>query len=134
MSAFLSIYLSFFLSFFLSAIAEYHKFVTVTYGGTFKLNLLLNSSSARLTYSPDTSGSNDNHKWVILDRGELSLPPERNMEARFFLEDSVCILEQVTDSDAGLYQVTDLQNFSVSKFYLRVERKETRELNLSLNM
>ncbi|XP_026795855.3 uncharacterized protein si:dkeyp-77h1.4 isoform X1 [Pangasianodon hypophthalmus] len=101
-------------------VKEYQKFVTVPYGGTFKLNLHLNSSSARLIYSPDSSGSN-NLNWVIMERGELSLPPERNLEGRFSMEDSVCILEQVTASDAGLYQVTDLQGFLVSKFYLGVE-------------
>lgn len=97
------------------------------------MNLHLNSSSARLTYSPESSSS-DNVKWRIMDRGELNLPPERNLEGRFSMVDSVCILEQVADSDAGLYEVTDLQDFPVSKFHLRVERKETRALYLTLNM
>ncbi|GAA6097272.1 microtubule-associated protein 4 [Tachysurus ichikawai] len=100
-------------------VKEQENFVTVPYGGKFKLNLHMNSSSARLIYSSDSSGSN-NFSWVIMDKGELNLPPEHNMEGRFFMEDSVCILEQVTPSDSGLYQVTDLQGFSVSKIHLGV--------------
>ncbi|XP_027003826.1 microtubule-associated protein 4 [Tachysurus fulvidraco] len=100
-------------------VKEQENFITVPYGGKFKLNLHMNSSSARLIYSSDSSGSN-NVSWVIMDKGELILPPERNMEGRFFMEDSVCILEQVTPSDSGLYQVTDLQGFSVSKIHLGV--------------
>ncbi|TSR27791.1 hypothetical protein Baya_11826 [Bagarius yarrelli] len=101
-------------------VKEYQSFVTVPYGSTFKMNLRVNSSSARLTYSADSSDAH-NRNWVIMDRGELNLPPELNMEGRFFMEDSMCILEQVTPSDAGLFQVTDLQGFHVSKIHLAVE-------------
>lgn len=101
------------------------------YGGTFKLNLHMNSSLARLTYSPDPSDSHS-HKSVIMEKGELKLPPERNLEGRFSMEGSVCILQQVTASDAGLYQVTDQEDFLASKFYLVVERKE-QAFNLNSN-
>ncbi|XP_017324885.1 uncharacterized protein si:dkeyp-77h1.4 isoform X2 [Ictalurus punctatus] len=101
-------------------VKEELKFVTVPYGGTFKLNLHLNSSSARLIFSPDF-GRSDNISWVIMDRGELNLLPDHNLEGRFSMDNSMCILKQVKASDAGLYQVTDLQGFSVSKFYLGVE-------------
>ncbi|KAF5902351.1 formin-like protein 14, partial [Clarias magur] len=100
-------------------VKEFHKFVTVPYGGTFKLNLHLNSSFARLTYSPDPTETNPGV--MLVDRGTINLPPESNMEGRFSMEDSVCILDQVTASDAGIYQVTDLEGFSVSRIYLGVE-------------
>ncbi|KAG7335782.1 hypothetical protein KOW79_000475 [Hemibagrus wyckioides] len=102
-------------------VKEHHNFVTVPYGGKFKLNLHMNSSSARLIYSSDSSGSN-NLSFVIMEKGEVNLPPERNLEGRFTLEDSVCILEQLTPSDSGLYQVTDLQGFPVTKIHLVVEQ------------
>ncbi|KAI5620478.1 hypothetical protein C0J50_19945 [Silurus asotus] len=102
-------------------VKEHQKFLRVSYGGTFKMNLHLNSSSARLIYSPDSSGSNNNNQLVIMEKGELNLPPERDLEGRFSVEDTVCILENVKTSDAGLYQVTDLQGFTVSKVYLGVE-------------
>ncbi|KAM9487701.1 uncharacterized protein Hap1MRO34_004867 isoform 1-T1 [Clarias gariepinus] len=101
-------------------VKEFHKFITVPYGGTFKFNLHLNSSFARLTYSPDTSEPN-NPSLMLVDRGTITLPPERNMEGRFSMEDSMCILEQVTASDAGIYQVTDLEGFPVSRIFLGVE-------------
>lgn len=62
---------------------------------------------------------------MLVDRGTITLPPERNMEGRFSMEDSMCILEQVTASDAGIYQVTDLEGFPVSRIFLGVERKKT---------
>ncbi|XP_060776468.1 uncharacterized protein si:dkeyp-77h1.4 [Neoarius graeffei] len=101
-------------------VKEAESFIRVPYGGTFKLNLHLNSSSARVIYSTVFNESS-NLNLVIMDRGELNLPPELNLEGRFSVEDSVCILEQVKASDAGLYQVIDQQGFTVSKFHLRVE-------------
>ncbi|XP_072536612.1 uncharacterized protein [Salminus brasiliensis] len=97
-------------------VKEHQKFVKVPYGGTFKLNLHLNSSSVRLTYSPDSSASAQ--PWVIIDKGELTLPPELDLQDRFSMEDSMCILEQVKASDTGLYKVTDLQGFPVASVHL----------------
>ncbi|KAF4088474.1 hypothetical protein AMELA_G00082700 [Ameiurus melas] len=101
-------------------VKENQQFVTVPYGGTFKLNLHLNSSSARLIFSPDL-GRSHNLSWMIMNRGELNLLPDHNLEGRFSIDNSMCILKQVKATDAGLYQVTDLQGFSVSKFHLGVE-------------
>ncbi|XP_076847261.1 uncharacterized protein LOC143493050 isoform X2 [Brachyhypopomus gauderio] len=98
-------------------VKEHQNFVNVPFGGTFKLNLHLNSSLVRLTYSD--SGA-DGHTRTIMDRAMLNLPAELDMENRLILEDSMCILEQVKASDAGVYQVTDLQGFPVAKFYLEV--------------
>ncbi|KAI4883318.1 hypothetical protein NFI96_005813 [Prochilodus magdalenae] len=93
------------------------NFVSVPYGETFKFNLHLNSSYARVIYFEDPSTFS--HLSIIMERGELTLPPE--LEGRFFIEDSMCILEQVKASDAGLYQVTDLQGFPVSNVHLEVQ-------------
>ncbi|KAL6489465.1 hypothetical protein MHYP_G00032060 [Metynnis hypsauchen] len=100
-------------------VKEHQNFADVPYGGTFKFNLHLNSSSAHVIYFEDSSPSA--RSWVIMEKGELTLPPERDMEGRFTLEDSMCILEQVKASDGGLYQVTDMQGFVVSNVHLQVQ-------------
>ncbi|XP_036450659.1 uncharacterized protein si:dkeyp-77h1.4 isoform X2 [Colossoma macropomum] len=100
-------------------VKEHQNFADVPYGGTFKFNLHLNSSSARVVYFEDSSPSA--RSWVIMERGELTLPPEWDMEGRFTVEDSMCILEQVKASDGGLYRVTDLQGFPVSNVHLQVQ-------------
>ncbi|XP_017561549.1 uncharacterized protein si:dkeyp-77h1.4 [Pygocentrus nattereri] len=100
-------------------VKEHQNFADVPYGGTFKFNLHLNSSSAHVVYFEDSSPSA--RSWVIMERGELTLPPERDMEGRFTLEDSMCVLEQVKASDGGLYRVTDLQGFVVSNVHLEVQ-------------
>ncbi|KAG9275836.1 hypothetical protein AMEX_G8070 [Astyanax mexicanus] len=99
-------------------VKEHQKFENIEYGGTFKLNLFLNSSLVRLTYSPNSSISD--RSWVLLDRGELTLPPELEMEGRFSVVDSLCVLEQLKTSDSGLYKVTDLQGFTVANVHLHV--------------
>ncbi|XP_026851535.2 uncharacterized protein si:dkeyp-77h1.4 isoform X2 [Electrophorus electricus] len=99
-------------------VKEHQNFVSVPYGGTFKLNLHLNSSLVRLIYSPNSGA--DGRSWTIMDRAALTLPAELDLEGRMLLEDSMCILENVKPSDAGVYQVTDLQGFAVAKFYLEV--------------
>ncbi|XP_066538301.1 uncharacterized protein si:dkeyp-77h1.4 isoform X2 [Hoplias malabaricus] len=96
---------------------EHQIFSNVQYGGTFKLNLYINSSSARVTYS---NTSTFTHSWIIMDQGKLSLPPELEMEGRFTAEDSMCVLEQVKASDEGVYRVTDLQGFTVSSVHLEL--------------
>ncbi|KAK1795362.1 hypothetical protein P4O66_010540, partial [Electrophorus voltai] len=99
-------------------VKQHQNFVSVPYGGTFKLNLHLNSSLVRLIYSPNSGA--DGRSWTIMDRAALTLPAELDLEGRMLLEDSMCILENVKPSDAGVYQVTDLQGFAVAKFYLEV--------------
>lgn len=95
----------------------------MAYGDNFKINLHLNSSSARLMYLGKSSASESARSWIIMERGEPKLPPELDMEGRFSVEDVTCTLEQVRDTDKGLYLVTDLQDFVVSNIYLSVKGK-----------
>ncbi|XP_062848843.1 uncharacterized protein si:dkeyp-77h1.4 [Trichomycterus rosablanca] len=98
-------------------VIEHQNFVTVQPGEMFTFTLPINSSTAHLTYSSDSSGSEKT--WVIMERGELNLPPQ--LEGRFSVEDFSCTLKEVKASDKGLFQITDQQGFLVSKYHLKVE-------------
>uniref|UniRef100_A0A673J3L0 Uncharacterized LOC107723397 n=1 Tax=Sinocyclocheilus rhinocerous TaxID=307959 RepID=A0A673J3L0_9TELE len=84
-------------------------FVTLSYGGTLKINLHMNSSLARLLYIPQS----DKYKYLIMENGQLNLPPNLDLEGRLSLEDSLCLLTDVRASDAGVFSVTDLKGFLV---------------------
>ncbi|XP_057196823.1 uncharacterized protein si:dkeyp-77h1.4 [Triplophysa rosa] len=103
-------------------------FVTLSYGGTLKINLLLNSSLAYLLYTHES----DNTKYVILERGKLMLPPRLNFEDRLSLEESVCILTEVKASDAGVFSETDLQGFHVSEVHLKIEAYKLPKLYIAI--
>ncbi|XP_052433793.1 uncharacterized protein si:dkeyp-77h1.4 [Carassius gibelio] len=91
-------------------------FATLSSGGTLKIDLHMNSSLARLLYIPQS----DKHKYLIMDNGELSLPPNVDLEGRLSLEDSLCLLTDVRASDAGVFTVTDHQGFLVSDVHLEI--------------
>ncbi|XP_067254872.1 uncharacterized protein si:dkeyp-77h1.4 [Chanodichthys erythropterus] len=103
-------------------------FVTLLYGETLKINLHLNSSLARLLYTPKS----DNHKYLIMESGQLNLPPNLDLEGRFSLEDSMCLLTDVKASDAGVFSVTDLQGFLVSDVYLEIEAYKLPKLYIAI--
>ncbi|ROL48174.1 hypothetical protein DPX16_6669 [Anabarilius grahami] len=103
-------------------------FVTLSYGGTLKINLHLNSSLARLLYT----AKSDNHKYLIMEGGELNLPPNLDFEGRLSLEDSMCLLTDVKASDAGVFSVTDLQGFMVSDVYLEIEAYKLPKLYIAI--
>ncbi|KAK9960792.1 hypothetical protein ABG768_008627 [Culter alburnus] len=103
-------------------------FVTLLYGETLKINLHLNSSLARLLYTPKS----DNHKYLIMESGQLNLPPNLDLEGRLSLEDSMCLLTDVKASDAGVFSVTDLQGFLVSDVYLEIEAYKLPKLYIAI--
>lgn len=103
-------------------------FVTLTYGGTLKINLHLNSSLAHLLYTPES----DNTKYVLLERGNLMLPPNLNFEDRLSLKESVCILTGLRASDAGVFSETDLQGFHVSEVHLQIEAYKLPKLYIAI--
>ncbi|XP_048007926.1 uncharacterized protein si:dkeyp-77h1.4 [Megalobrama amblycephala] len=103
-------------------------FVTLLYGDTLKINLHLNSSLARLLYTPKS----DNHKYLIMESGQLNLPPNLDLEGRLSLEDSMCLLTDVKASDAGVFSVTDLQGFLVSDVYLEIEAYKLPKLYIAI--
>ncbi|XP_059423676.1 uncharacterized protein si:dkeyp-77h1.4 [Carassius carassius] len=103
-------------------------FATVSYGGTLKINLHMNSSLARLMYIPQS----DKHKYLIMDYGELSLPPNVDLEGRLSSEDSLCLLTDVRASDAGVFSVTDHQGFLVSDVHLEIEPYRLPKLYIAI--
>ncbi|KAK7147528.1 hypothetical protein R3I94_010146 [Phoxinus phoxinus] len=92
-------------------------FETLSYGGTLKVNLHLDSSLARLVYTPKY----DKHSYLIMESGELNLPSNLDLGGRLSLENSMCLLTDVKASDAGVFSVTDLQGFLVSDVHLEME-------------
>uniref|UniRef100_UPI003AAE2F15 uncharacterized protein n=1 Tax=Centroberyx gerrardi TaxID=166262 RepID=UPI003AAE2F15 len=99
-------------------VKEHQNFVKMPYGGTLKINLILNSSLVQLHYSPDYDS--DSH--LLMDKGELtSAQKELSLEGRLSVDDSVVVLDQVKSSDAGRFSVTDILGFPVSNTYLEVE-------------
>ncbi|XP_030641460.1 uncharacterized protein LOC115821815 [Chanos chanos] len=109
-------------------VKDHQNFLVLPYGGSLKINLFLNSSSVRLLYTP----SHDSQTRVILDQGELNIPPELGFEGRISLEDSICVLKDLKASDAGIFQVTDLQGFSVSNVHLDVESYKLPNLYVAI--
>ncbi|XP_067304949.1 uncharacterized protein si:dkeyp-77h1.4 [Pseudorasbora parva] len=103
-------------------------FVTLSYGSTLKINLHLNSSFAHLFYTPKS----DNNKYMIMERGELKLPANLDLEGRLSLEDSMCFLTDVKASDAGVFSVTDHQGFLVSDVHLEVEAYKLPKLYIAI--
>lgn len=88
-----------------------------------KINLHLNRSLVSLTYTPES----DKVKHLIMENGELSVPPNLDLEGRLSLEDSVCLLMDVKASDAGIFSVMDLHGFLVSDVHLSLKREEIRD-------
>ncbi|XP_058602293.1 mediator of DNA damage checkpoint protein 1 isoform X1 [Onychostoma macrolepis] len=103
-------------------------FETLSYGGTLKINLHMNSSLARLLYIPQS----DKHKYLIMDNGELSLPLNVDLEGRLSLEDSFCLLTDVRASDAGVFSVTDRQGFLVSDVHLEIQPYRLPKLYIAI--
>uniref|UniRef100_A0A672KP36 Uncharacterized LOC107582048 n=1 Tax=Sinocyclocheilus grahami TaxID=75366 RepID=A0A672KP36_SINGR len=103
-------------------------FVTLSYGGTLKINLHMNSSLARLLYIPQS----DKYKYLIMENGQLNLPPNLDLEGRLSLEDSLCLLTDVRASDAGVFSVIDLQGFLVSDVHLEMEPYRLPKLYIAI--
>uniref|UniRef100_A0A673IZW0 Uncharacterized LOC107723397 n=1 Tax=Sinocyclocheilus rhinocerous TaxID=307959 RepID=A0A673IZW0_9TELE len=103
-------------------------FVTLSYGGTLKINLHMNSSLARLLYIPQS----DKYKYLIMENGQLNLPPNLDLEGRLSLEDSLCLLTDVRASDAGVFSVTDLKGFLVSDVHLEMESYRLPKLYIAI--
>lgn len=80
----------------------------------------MNSSLARLQYTPKS----DKQMHLIMENGELNLPPNLDLEGRFSVEDTLCFLTDVKASDAGVFSVTDFKGFLVSDVHLELERED----------
>lgn len=98
-------------------VSELQNFFKVPYGGTLKFNLVLNSSLVRLLYIPDA----DHKDRVIMEKGELMIPEELGLQDRFSVDGSICVLEGVKSSDAGVFKIVDLDGYLIANNHLQVE-------------
>ncbi|XP_048116246.1 formin-like protein 5 isoform X1 [Alosa alosa] len=109
-------------------VKELQNFYVVPYGGTFKFNLVQNSSLVRLVYKPNY----DHRARVILEKGELMIPEELDLQDRFFVDGNLCVLEGVNSRDAGEFHVVDLSGSPIAKHYLEVEAFKLRPLLVTI--
>ncbi|XP_012994736.2 uncharacterized protein si:dkeyp-77h1.4 [Esox lucius] len=97
-------------------VIAHQNFVELPFAGTLKINLILNATMVQLFYTPKY----DFKTRQILNRGQLTVPTDLDLEGRISLESSVVIVDQVTAKDAGQFKVTDILGFPVSNIYLEV--------------
>eukprot|EP00063_Salmo_salar_P040483 XP_014015318.1 PREDICTED: uncharacterized protein KIAA0754-like isoform X1 [Salmo salar] len=109
-------------------VKEHQNFVKLPYGGTLKINLILNASMVRLFYTPDS----DLQTRQILDGGQLTVPADLDLEGRISLDPSMVILDQVKASDVGQFKVKDILGFPVSNVYLEVEAYKLPSLYVAI--
>lgn len=91
----------------------------MSYGGTLKFSLVLNSTLVRLLYAPDDDA--DRKDRVIMEKGELMIPEELGFQDRFSVDGSICVLEGVKSSDAGVFKIVDLDGSLIANNFLIVE-------------
>ncbi|XP_062395498.1 uncharacterized protein KIAA1522 [Sardina pilchardus] len=97
-------------------VKELHNFYSVPAGGTFKFNLVQNSSLVRLVYKPNS----DRRARVILEKGEVTIPEDLELKDRFSVDGNLFVLEEVNSADAGEFHVTDLDGATIAIDYLDV--------------
>ncbi|KAL0984905.1 hypothetical protein UPYG_G00150300 [Umbra pygmaea] len=97
-------------------VRDHQNFVKLPYGGTLKINLILNASLVQLFYTPDY----DLKPRQILDRGHLKVPADLDVVDRISLDSSFVIMEQITTRDSGHFKLTDTWGFPMSNVYLEV--------------
>ncbi|XP_031708584.1 uncharacterized protein LOC116386468 [Anarrhichthys ocellatus] len=110
-------------------VKEHHNFVTLPYGKTLKINLILNNSLVHLYYSPEK----DPTPRLLLDKGEFtSALTELGLEDRLILEDSWVYLESVKGADVGEFKITDILGFTVSSIHLVLQPYKLESLYVAI--
>ncbi|XP_063070406.1 uncharacterized protein LOC134461411 [Engraulis encrasicolus] len=92
-------------------------------GGTLKFNLVLNSSMVHFKYTP---ASDSRKSWLIMQKGNLTIPEELDMQDRLSVDGNLCVLENVKATDAGVFLVTDLDGFHVAETHLMAGNPDIR--------
>ncbi|XP_067457198.1 uncharacterized protein si:dkeyp-77h1.4 isoform X1 [Thunnus thynnus] len=110
-------------------VREHQNFVTLPYGKTVKINLILNSSLVRLNYTRNR----DPTPYLLMDKGEFtSARTELGLEDRLSMEGSLVFLDQVRSSDAGQFKITDLLGFPVSIIHLEIQPYKLESLYVAI--
>lgn len=110
-------------------VREHQNFVTLPYGKTVKINLILNSSLVRLNYTRNR----DPTPYLLMDKGEFtSARTELGIEDRLSMEGSLVFLDQVRSSDAGQFKITDLLGFPVSIIHLEIQPYKLESLYVAI--
>ncbi|XP_041845010.1 putative uncharacterized protein DDB_G0290521 [Melanotaenia boesemani] len=110
-------------------VKEHQNFLSIPYGKRLKINLMLNSSSVQLYYTPDSELTSH----LLLDKGEFtSAQTELGLEDRLSLEGSLVFLDHVKGSDAGLFRITDTHGFTVSTIHLKVQPYKLESLYVAI--
>ncbi|XP_061919851.1 uncharacterized protein si:dkeyp-77h1.4 [Entelurus aequoreus] len=101
-------------------VIEHRNFETLLQGEKLKINLMLNSSLVKLYYIPDK----DPTPRLLMDKGNFThAQTDLGFEDRLSMEGSQVILDKVKPSDKGVFEVTDLLEYPVSKIHLQLKRK-----------
>ncbi|XP_058504151.1 uncharacterized protein si:dkeyp-77h1.4 isoform X2 [Solea solea] len=110
-------------------VKEHQLFEILPYGERLTIKLILNSSLVRLYYSPDY----DPTPRLLLNKGEFtSAQEELGLEERLTMEDSLVFLDQVKDSDAGLFKIVDILGFTVSSINLELQPYQLKPLYVAI--
>ncbi|XP_034553134.1 neural cell adhesion molecule 1 isoform X2 [Notolabrus celidotus] len=110
-------------------VKEHLSFLTLPYGKTLKINLVLNSSLVQLYYTPEREPTSH----LLLDKGEFtSAREELGLQDRLSMEGSWVYLDQVTRSDIGLFEIKDILESVVSKVHLGVEPYKLESLYVAI--
>ncbi|KAG7277919.1 hypothetical protein CRUP_004698 [Coryphaenoides rupestris] len=97
---------------------NHYYFKELPYDSVLKINLLVNSSTARLYYS----STNDSKPLLLMEKGEITAnQTELHMEGRLSVEGSVVVLEHLRASDVGQFKVVDILGFPVTVLHLGLE-------------
>ncbi|KAF7227010.1 putative LOC107379495-like protein [Nothobranchius furzeri] len=99
-------------------VKEHTKFVTLPLGEELKIQLILNSSLVQLHYTP----ASDSSPHLLMDKGNFTnAQTDFGFGDRMTLEGSEVVLKQIKATDAGSFNVTDLEGFTVSTVQLGLE-------------
>ncbi|XP_077455833.1 uncharacterized protein LOC144073683 [Stigmatopora argus] len=99
-------------------VIEHQYFVNLLHGERLKINLMANSSSVQLYYSSDR----DHQMRLLMDRGEFTdAQTTLGFEGRLSTDGSVVFLDKVQRSDEGLFKVTDIKGYPVTKVHMELK-------------
>ncbi|XP_066579796.1 uncharacterized protein LOC136771404 isoform X2 [Amia ocellicauda] len=106
-------------------VKEHIMFVELAYGGTLKINLILDKASVTLSFLSDR----DKTERVLLKEGVVSDP---QYNTRLHVDGKLCTLDSVTTADTGFYTVKDLTGTLISNVHLEVEAYKLPSLYVAI--
>ncbi|RVE62805.1 hypothetical protein OJAV_G00161560 [Oryzias javanicus] len=108
-------------------VKAHQYFETPAYGKKLKINLIVNSTLVQLYYNTD-QGSH-----LLLDKGEFTnAPAELGFQDRLSLEGSIVFLDQLKETDNGVFLIKDMQGFVFSNIHLKVKPQRMELLYVAI--